>query len=40
MTPDRIVAHYRDLNVRPGESLVFYYSGHGGLHYTKGTTWP
>ena len=36
VTPDRIVAYYRDLVARPGESLVFYYSGHGGLHYTKG----
>ena len=36
VTPDRIVAHFRDLAVGPHESLVFYYSGHGGLHYTKG----
>ena len=36
VTPDGIVAHYRNLKVGPNESLVFYYSGHGGLHYTKG----
>ena len=36
VTPGRILAYYRDLASEPGESLVFYYSGHGGLHYTKG----
>jgi hypothetical protein len=36
VTPERIIAHYRDRAPGPGEALVFYYSGHGGLHFTKG----
>ena len=36
VTPERVLAHYRELAAGPGEALVFYYSGHGGLHYTKG----
>jgi hypothetical protein len=36
VTPDNILTYYRGLAVGPGETLLFYYSGHGGLHWTKG----
>jgi hypothetical protein len=34
VTPARVLKHYQDLKIGAGESLVFYYSGHG-VHNTK-----
>ncbi len=36
VTPENILAYYANLQVEPTEALVFYYSGHGGYHLTKG----
>lgn len=36
VTADNIVAYYANLPTGPTETLVFYYSGHGGYHLTKG----
>jgi hypothetical protein len=36
VTPKAVLDYYRTLNVGPNEALVFYYSGHGGYHGTKG----
>jgi hypothetical protein len=36
VTPENILAHYEQLEPAPDETLVFYYSGHGGYHLTKG----
>lgn len=36
VTPENILAHYRDLRVGPQDALLFYYSGHGGFHIKKG----
>jgi hypothetical protein len=36
VTPKAVLDYYRTLNVGPNEALVFYYSGHGGYHGSKG----
>jgi hypothetical protein len=35
-TPVRVLAYYRDLKVAPDETLVCYYSGHGGTYKEGG----
>lgn len=36
MTAENILAYYENLQTDATEALVFYYSGHGGHHLTKG----
>jgi hypothetical protein len=36
VAPGRVAKYYQDLKVGPNEALVFYYSGHGAYHATKG----
>lgn len=36
VAPERVLAYYRDLKVAANEALVFYYSGHGAYHSTRG----
>lgn len=36
VTAKAVLDYYRHLNVGPNETLVFYYSGHGGFHGKKG----
>jgi hypothetical protein len=36
MTTDNILGYYENLQPEASEALVFYYSGHGGHHLTKG----
>jgi hypothetical protein len=36
VSPEKILTYYENLQVTPTETLVFYYSGHGGYHLTKG----
>lgn len=36
MTAENILAYYENLPTGPTETLVFYYSGHGGFHLSKG----
>jgi hypothetical protein len=36
MTAENILAYYENLQTGPTETLVFYYSGHGGYHLSKG----
>lgn len=36
VTPDKILAYYKNLKFDANEALLFYYSGHGGFHLKKG----
>jgi len=36
VAPANVLKYYEDLNVGANEALVFYYSGHGAYHSTKG----
>lgn len=36
VTPEKILGYYASLQTQPSETLVFYYSGHGGLKAGKG----
>ncbi|MCI0641752.1 MAG: C13 family peptidase [Gemmataceae bacterium] len=36
VTPENILGYYKKLKTQPSESLMLYYSGHGGLHGNKG----
>ncbi|MCE9566020.1 MAG: caspase family protein [Planctomycetes bacterium] len=38
ITPDQILAHYKNLKVGPDDGLLFYYSGHGSIRPGKGHT--
>jgi len=35
-TPDAVTRYYRDLKVGPDDTILFYYSGHGGTDRLKG----
>ncbi len=36
VAPGHVLKYYRDVKVGPRDTLVFYYSGHGGYNTTKG----
>ncbi len=36
VTPRRVLQYYQDLKLKANEALVFYYSGHGAYHRSRG----